>query len=183
MALLTGDVPPFPATGSSNFPRAYQLVGRHQDNAAAAPAPFSWSTLGSTSPFPIPSPWSTPGSQLCSGQPTRFSAGNKEGHYLCYKPSAGEPGPRGGNPAVAPARRAPQGIPAETCFSSTLSTPALFGYTTLAILKNSSAASRAMSRSCQSNRVLQSAWAAWSGSPLCGSQVKPGLRSNLLPPH
>lgn len=120
---------------------------------------------------------SAPGSPLASRQ------GNKEGHYSCYKPLAGKLGPRGGNPAVAPARRAPQAIPAETCFSSTRSTLALFGYTTLAILKNSSAASRAMSRSCQSNRVLQSVRAAWLGSSLCGSQVKPGMSSNLLPSH
>lgn len=81
MALLTGDIPPFSATGSSNSPCAHQPVAPHQDKAAAAPAPFSWSTLGSTSPFPIPSPRSTPGSQLCSRQPARFSAG-KQGRAL-----------------------------------------------------------------------------------------------------
>lgn len=137
----------------------FQLLG-----AAIPPVPTSWwaPTRTTLQQLLLPSPgapWGPPalfpypphGAPLAlssaPGSPTCFSAGNKEGHYLCYKPSAGEPGPRGGNPAVAPARRAPQGIPAETCFSSTISTPALFGYTTLAILKNSSAASRAMSRS------------------------------------
>lgn len=60
---------------------------------------------------------------------------------------------------LVPERCAPQGITAEMCCGafwllSTLSPLGLFGYTTLAILKNSSAASRAMSRSCQSKRVL-----------------------------
>lgn len=57
---------------------------------------------------------------------------------------------------VNPCPRAPQGVMTGAYFSSTLSMLPLFGYTTLASLKNSSAASRAISRSCQSNGIVQS---------------------------
>lgn len=106
-------------------------------------------------------------SSFCSGQPTRFSARKQGAALLVLTPRQRSPVPEGRKHSVhlVPARYTPQGIVTEMhCgafwLSSTLSPLALFGYTTLAILKNSSAASRAMSRSCQSNGVLQSLQAA-----------------------
>lgn len=174
VALATRGISTFAATGSNalrgGFPpvpiaHTTQLEVSHQGYATAVLAPFCLGAPGGQHP---PSRALLVGhgsltSSLCSGRPTCFSAGKQGAALLVLTSRQRSLVLEGRKPAVrlTPVRRVPQGITTEIhCgafwLSSTLSPLGLFGYTTLAILKNSSAASRAISRSCQSNRVLQS---------------------------
>lgn len=171
-----------------------RLEVSHQGYATAVLAPFClgapWGQRPPSCAFPMGHGSLT--SSLCSVRPTCFSAGKQGAALLVLTPRQRSLVPEGKKPAVhlAPARHVPQGITAEMhCgafwLSSTLSPLGLFGYTTLAILKNSSAASRAMSRSCQSKGFYSHYrlfWVApWSGSsPHSCSQVKPSVTSNLF---
>lgn len=171
-ALVTRGISTFAATGSNALHgrsppmpivHTTQLEVSHQGYATAVLAPFC---LGAPWGQHLPSRTLLVGhssltSSLCSGEPACFSAGKQGAALLVLTPRQRSLVPEGSKPAVclAPARHVPQGIMTAIHWgafwlSSTLSPPGLFGYTTLAILKNSSAASRAMSRSCQSNGVL-----------------------------
>lgn len=121
--------------------------------------------LGASTRLPVRSCWAQlAGLPALLQLPTRFSAGKQGGHSLCC-PRAAEPvSERCPCRAVrvAPARHIPQGTTAGTLCralgpSSALSPPGRLGYTVLAILKNSSAASRAMSRSCQTAGIVVTA--------------------------
>jgi len=177
LALVTRGISTFAATGSNalrgRWPPAYRLhysasglpPGLHYGSSCSLLLRRTW---GQHLPFhALPVGHGLLTSLLCSGWPACFSAGEEGAALLALTPRQRSPVPEGKKLAVrlAPARHTPQGILTEIhCgtfrLSSALSTLGLFGYTTLAILKNSSAASRAMSRSCQSNKVLLSLQAA-----------------------